>query len=154
MATTYQHMTPGILAAADEAAKPITLARTGSIRGPAIVYTAWDGDSCGSQHNFSALSQAAAKLGIPLYVINSDGNRDFKAERPGDRLTGDTVSLLDQFQLFLQEPNIRFINQSGRVVGSQTVKSTDGVDAIIAAYHEAIGKQFSLETERQSYGRA
>ncbi len=154
MTITHALFSPEIRAAADEAVAPLTLARATSIQGPAIVYTAWDGSSCGSQHNTFTLSEAAEKLGIPLYVINSDGNRDFAALRHGERLTGDTVSLLDQFQLFLQEPNIRFIDQSGRVVGSQTVRSTDGVKPIIDAYYEAIGRQASLETERQSYGRA
>ena len=119
---------PAIRAAADEAAKPITLARAGSIRAPAIVYAVWPG--CGDTHDYPAIAAAAGRLGVNLYKIPSVNNPGFDvAEAPGEFVRTDPTD----YGLYDSSANIRFIDASGRVVGDP-ISSQRGADAIVKAF--------------------
>ncbi len=128
---------------ARDCAQPIKVAwDSPKIKGPALVYTAWNGASCGASHNFSAISEAGKKLGVPVYVINGSPGEILSSDRQGQRIEprnfNDMANILGDYNLFVEDKHIRLVGADGKVVGSQDVVSSKGADAIVNAFKDIV----------------
>lgn len=99
----------------------------GGIRGPALVYTAWNGRACGTMHDLNAIVRASRALHIPLYVIQSipldqplgNDKPGYRVNRPGSdgAAFNEMLENLDYYGLAMQSSLVRFVGANGEVQG-------------------------------------
>jgi hypothetical protein len=101
-------------------------------KGPAIIYTAWNGASCGKEHDLNALLKASETLRIPLYVINS-GEGNLEKDKPGTQLAGtsmnENIDILDRYRLSLQDKRVRLIAPDGSIAKTRDITSRENIVA-------------------------
>ena len=116
------------------------------VHGPALVYTAWNGSSCGKTHDFDIIREAAKNLNIPLYVINS-GEGALDETAPGEQIAqgnGSWLEALAHHGLFVEDRNIRLVNTNGDAIGSK-VNTGMGLEAIEKTFAPLIAEMKPLQ---------